>query len=188
MSLILYSIIFSSGLNSFSSSRPIDLTAILISSLSGTPVDRFCFLRKYLPASSIAESGIRPTSSEPVTRSPLFSALRQTSSKAKCTGVTVILVRFIESCAIPYSSIYHPIALTALRLPGIITGFPSLSLTILPVSGFPSLFTRPLSLTSNATALALLVEVVFRLILYATRKSLAPTAVAPVRALNSAGP
>jgi len=43
--LITYSIIFSSGLNSYSSSRPIDLTAILISSLSETPEDLSCIVR-----------------------------------------------------------------------------------------------------------------------------------------------
>ncbi len=41
-----YSITFSSGLKGFRSLKPIDLTAILISSLSARPVERCCFLRK----------------------------------------------------------------------------------------------------------------------------------------------
>ena len=38
--------IFSSGLNSYRSSSPRDLTAILMISLSEIPVERFCFLKK----------------------------------------------------------------------------------------------------------------------------------------------
>ena len=55
----------------------------------------------------------------------------------------------------------------------------------------PSLEIRPFSLMSNAIAFALLVDVVFKLILYATKKSRAEIAVAPdfaIDSLNSAGP
>src|SRR5687767_1199617 len=78
----------------------------------------------------------------------------------------------METWAMPYSSMYQPIALTALRVPGMLLG------------GSP----RPLSRTSNATALARRVDVVLRLTLKATRKSRAPITVAPERGLNSAGP
>src|SRR5665647_2559451 len=67
LSCSIYSIIFSSGLNGFSSESPIDRTAVKISSASETPAERCCLCRKYLPASSIAFSGISPTSSDPVT-------------------------------------------------------------------------------------------------------------------------
>ena len=40
-----YSMILRSGSNAYNSSRPIDLTAILISSASETPVDLFCLRR-----------------------------------------------------------------------------------------------------------------------------------------------
>jgi hypothetical protein len=89
---------------------------------------------------------MRPTSSDPVTLTPRSSALRHTSSKATCTGVTPILVRFIEICAKPYSGIYHPMAFTAFSDPGIMTGLPSASLTTLPVMGLPSRFSRPVPL------------------------------------------
>ena len=44
-SIIRYSITFSFGLNGFKSLRPNDLTAILISSSSGTPRERCCFAK-----------------------------------------------------------------------------------------------------------------------------------------------
>ncbi len=88
----------------------------------------------------------------------------------------------------PYSSMYQPIAFTALRVPGIITGFPSESVSTGPVSGSPRRFGRPLSRTSNATALARRVEVVLRLTLNATRKPRAPITVAPLFRLSSVGP
>jgi len=157
--------IFSRGSKGPSSSSPIDLTAILINSLFATPVDRFCFFKKYLPASSMAFRGTSPTSSEPLTRMPRASAFLHTSSKATCTGVMEILVRFMEICATPYSSINQPMALTSFSEPGVITWFPSASFTSLPVIGSPSRFVRPRSLTSKAMALARRVEVVLRFIL-----------------------
>ena len=161
----IYSMIFFFGSKGYNSSNPNDLTAILISSLSDTPVERCCLRRKYRPASNIAFNGSTPTSSEPVTRMPRSAALRQTSSKASCMEVTEISVRFIEIWAIPYSSINQPIAFTDFRLPGIITGFPFSSNTFLPVIGLPSRFTLPRSRTSKAIELARRVEVVFRLTL-----------------------
>ncbi len=71
----------------------------------------------------------------------------------------------MEICATPYSSIYQPIAFTHFKVPGFDLGLPFSSVTIFPVTGFPSRFTRPASRTSNAIALALRVEVVFRLML-----------------------
>ena len=118
LSCNIYSMILSSGLKGPSSSSPIDLTAIFINSFSETPVERCCFFRKYFPASSIAFNGINPTSSLPVTRIPLASAFLHTSSKAICTGVTLILVRFMEIWAMPYSSIYQPMAFTDFKCTG----------------------------------------------------------------------
>ena len=90
----------------------------------------------------------------------------------------------------PYSSMYHPMPFTAFNDPGMRTGFPASSRTAGPV--MPSRFLmRPASRMSKAMALALRLEVVFKLMLYAMRKSRAPTAVAPVLlawSLNSAGP
>ncbi|KAF5032592.1 hypothetical protein DSECCO2_615660 [anaerobic digester metagenome] len=54
--------------------------------------------------------------------------------------------------------------------------------------GLPSRIGLPFSLMSKATALARRVEVVFKLMLYATRKSRAPTAMAPVRDTKREGP
>ena len=154
----LYSMIFSFGSNGVSSSSPMLLMAMWISSSSLTPVERCCFSRKYFPASSMACSGIRPTSSLPVTRIPLLYALLTHSSKAICTGVMLILVRFMLTCASPYSSIYQPMAFTALQVPGMRTASPLASLA-------PDGSTRPCSLTSKATELARRVEVVLRLTL-----------------------
>ena len=180
-----YSITFSSGRKGFRSSSPIDLTAMRTISSSAIPVERRCLRRKWRPASTSARLGTRPTISVPVTRTPRASALRHTSSKATCRGVTAISVRFIETCAMPYSSIYHPMAFVARSVPGRMTGLPSASFTILPVTGFPSRTGRPFSRTSKAMALARRVEVVLRLKLTAIRKSRAPTVVAPVRATPS---
>ena len=75
--------------------------------------------------------------------------------------------------------------------PGSFNGFPFLSFKISPVSDPSFLLILPASRISNATAFALLVEVVFKLMLYATRKSRAEIAVAPdflTDLLNSAGP
>ena len=82
----------------------------------------------------------------------------------------------------------QPIAFTDFNEPGILTGIPSLSVTILPVRGFPSRFTLPASRTSNAIEFALRVEVVFKLILYATKKSRAPITVEPDFIECSVGP
>ena len=180
-----YSITFSFGSNGFRSSRPIDLMAIFIISSSEMPRERCCFSRKYFPASMRLRFGTRPTISVPVTLRPLAWAALQTSSKALWSGVTLMSVMFIDTCAMPYSSMYQPIALHPFNVPGIITGFPSASFTILPVSGLPSLFGRPFSRTSKATALARRVDVVLRLKFTAMRKSLAPTLLAPLRATVS---
>ena len=180
-----YSITFSRGLNSFRSSKPIDLMAICKMSSSGIPVERFCFLKKYLPASINVRFGIKPTISVPVTRMPRFCAQRQTSSKATCNGVTLMLVIFIETCAMPYSSMNQPIAFVPFSVPGIMIVFPFSSFIGLPTGEPPSRFGRPFSRTSNAIALARRVEVVFKLKFVAIKKSRAPTAVQPVRATPS---
>jgi len=68
---------------------------------------------------------------------------------------------------------------------------PFSSFIIFPDNESPSLFILPASRMSKATAFALLVEVVFKLMLYATKKSRAEIAVAPdfsTDLLNSAGP
>ena len=175
-----YSIILSFGLKGFKSSNPKDFTAIFIFSSSEIPRERSCLFKKKSPASSMACNGIKPINSEPVTRKPLAVALLIVSSKALCIEVMLILVKLYEICAIPYSSIYQPIPFTALSLPGVLTVLPSLSITFFPVIGFPSRFARPFSLISKAMALALRVEVVFKLTLYATKKSRADMAIAPV--------
>ncbi len=94
----------------------------------------------------------------------------------------------MEICAIPYSSMYQPIAFTDFSDPGSMTGSPFSSVTVLPVRELPSRNGLPFSLTSYAMAFARLTEVVLRLTLKATRKSLAPTIVAPDLSLKSAGP
>ena len=129
--------------------------------------------------------GTRPTISVPVTRMPRAAAARDTSSKATCSGVMPMLVMFIDTCAIPYSSINQPMALVALRVPGCISGLPFSSLSGLPVTLPPSRMGRPFSRTSKAMALARRVEVVLRLKFTATRKSRAPMVVAPERAAAS---
>ena len=180
-----YSITFSSGLNGRRSSSPIDLMAIFSMSSLGIPAERCCLARKYLPASRSAHSGMSPTISVPVTRSPRFWAQRHTSSKALCSGVSLILVMFIDTWAMPYSSMNHPIAFVPLSVPGCITTFPFSSSFFFPVIGLPSRTGRPFSLTSNAMALARRVEVELRLKFTAMRKSRAPTTVQPVRATFS---
>lgn len=67
----------------------------------------------------------------------------------------------------PYSSIYHPIALTDFtkRLLCERVHHFNVTRTISPVIGSPMRTTRPASLTSNAMELARLTDVVFRLIL-----------------------
>ena len=44
-----------------------------------------------------------------------------------------MFVRFIETCAMPYSSTYQPMALTCFNIPGMRTGSPFSSSTFLPV-------------------------------------------------------
>ena len=76
------------------------------------------------------------------------------ASKAACNGVSSMFVRFIETCAIPYSSTYQPMAFTCFNIPGMRTGSPFSSSTFLPVGLPSSVLTRPFSRTSNATELA----------------------------------
>ncbi len=84
-----YSMIFFAGSNGATWSSPIDRTAISTSSRSGTPADLPCLRRKYRPASSIGASGVSPTSSEPVTMRPSFSASSRAVSKTTCSGDAV---------------------------------------------------------------------------------------------------
>ncbi len=89
-SATMYSMIFSPGLKGATSLRPMERTATSISSRSGRPVvlacrplparPSCCFSRKYLPASSMASRGTRPTISEPVTLAPSFSASSRATS------------------------------------------------------------------------------------------------------------
>ena len=179
------SITFSAVTKGLSSSSPIDLTAMRIISSSEMPTERSCLRRKYFPASISVRRGTSPTISVPVTLTPRAAAARQTSSNATCRGVVAISVIFIDTCAMPYSSINHPIALVPLSVPGTITCFPFSSRTGLSVTDGPWRIGRPFSRTSNAIALALRVEVVLRLKFTAIRKSRAPTTVAPLRAISS---
>ena len=167
--------------------RPIDFTATLISSSSDTPLKAACLSRKYRPASSSDFKGIRPTSSDPVTLTPWHQLCDIPHRMQHEQGVTEIFVRFIDIWAIPYSSIYQPIAFTDFNEPGIMTFSPFPSFKIFPVTVSPS-FLASFSLTSKAIALARQVEVVLRFTLNATRKSLAPTAVAPDLSLKTEGP
>src|SRR5204862_4255970 len=100
---ILNSITFSFGSKGFSSLKPIELMAMSINSSSDTPSDHFCLRRKYRPVSTSLFFGTMPTISEPVTRRPRLAADSQQASNAACNGVSSILVRFIETCAIPDS-------------------------------------------------------------------------------------
>ena len=176
---------FSSGLNGRSSSSPMLRMAIRMISASGMPVERCCLCRKWRPASMRARFGTSPTISVPATRTPRASAARATSSNARWSGVAAMSVMFIDTCAIPYSSMYQPMALVPLSVPGIIIVLPFSSFTGLPVTLPPSRIGRPFSRTSKAMALARRVDVVLRLKLTAIRKSRAPTVVAPVRATPS---
>ena len=158
-----YSMTFSRALKGFRSSSPIEWMAILMMSCSGMPTERCCFSRKYLPASMRARLGTRPTISVPVTRMPRFWAQRHTSSKQTCSGDWFMLVMFIDTCAMPYSSIYQPMALVPFSVPGIMMVLPFSSFIGVPVMGLPSRLGRPFSRTSKAMALARRVDVVFRL-------------------------
>src|SRR5262249_51445685 len=150
--------------------------------------DHFCFLKKYRPASSKHLFGTIPTISEPVTRKPRLLADSTQASNAACSDVSSMLVRFIETWVVPYSSTYHPIALTCFNIPGIRTGCPLASSTVFPAGVPSSVFTRPCSRTSNATEFARLTDLVLRLTLYATRNWRAPITVPPDFSLKLAGP
>ncbi len=84
-----------------------------------------------------------------------------------------MLVRFMETWAIPYSLINQPIALQCFKVPGCQVSFPSI------------VTFRPFSRTSKDTALALRTEVVLRLKFTAIRKSRAPITVKPEAATFS---
>ena len=157
-SCITYSMIFFFGSNGVNSSNPILFTAIFINSSSLIPTLLCCFTKKYFPASSIDFRGTKPTNSLPVTLIPLACARSTAASNAMCKGVMLMFVRFIEICAIPYSSINQPIAFTLFNKPGSRTSAPLASNTFFPFSSF----TRPFSRRSNATELARRVEVVFK--------------------------
>ena len=96
-----YSMIFFAGSNGATWSRPIDRIAISTSSRSGTPADLPCLRRKYRPASSIGASGVRPTSSEPVTMRPSFSASSRTVSKTTCSGVVRVVEQVDRDLRLP---------------------------------------------------------------------------------------
>src|SRR5207249_2399991 len=168
---ILNSMTFSFGSKGFTSLNPIDRTAMSISSSSEAPSDHFCLRRKYLPASTRHFFGTMPTISDPVTRRPRLLADSTQASKATCKGVSSMFVRFMDTCAIPYSSTYQPMAFTCLNIPGMRTGSPFASSTGFPEGVPSSVLTRPFSLTSNATEFALFTAFVFRFTLYATKKS-----------------
>ena len=136
-----------------------------INSSSDAPSDHFCFRKKYRPASVRHFFGTIPTISEPVTRKPRLIADSTQASNATCSGVSSMLVKFIETCAIPYSFTNQPIAFTCFNIPGKRTGLPFASRTFFP-EGLPSsVLNRPCSRTSNATELARRTDLVFRLTL-----------------------
>ena len=128
--------IFFCGSNGANSSKPKDFTAIFINSLSFTPTLRCCFLKKYLPASNNASNGTKPTNSLPVTLKPRAVALSQAVSKTLCSGVSYMLVKLMEICATPYSSINQPIAFTDFNKPASHKGFPAASFIVFPFSSF----------------------------------------------------
>ena len=129
-----------------------------------------------------------PTISEPVTRKPRFAADSTQASNAACKGVCSIFVRFIETCAMPYSFTNQPIPFTCFNIPGMRTGSPFASKTGLP-DGVPScVLALPCSRTSNATAFARRTDLVFKFTLYAIRKSRTPMTVPPDFSLKTAGP
>src|SRR5207245_10912627 len=66
--------------------------------------------------------GSIPTRSEPFTRTPLFGADSTQASNATCKGVCSIFVRFIYTCAMPYSFTNQPIPFTCFNIPGMRTG------------------------------------------------------------------
>src|SRR6266550_6593218 len=185
---ILNSITFSFGSKGFNSLNPIDRTAMSISPSSEAPSDHFCLRRKYLPASNRHFFGTMPTISDPVTLRPRLLADSTQASNATCKGVSSMFVRFMETCAIPYSSTYQPMAFTCSNIPGMRTGSPLVSNTGFPKGVPSSVLTRPFSLTSNATEFALLTAFVFRFTLYAIKKSRAPITVAPDFSLKMEGP
>ena len=154
--------IFSFGLNGFSSLNPMERIATSMSSSSANPSDQSCFRRKYFPASTRHFLGTIPTISEPVTRRPRLLADSLQASNAACRGVSSIFVRLIETCAMPYSSTYQPMALTCFSNPGMRTGSPFESSTGFPVGVPSSVFTRPFSLTSKATEFARRTAFVFK--------------------------
>ena len=74
-----------------------------------------------------------------------------------------MFVIFIDTCAMPYSSIYHPMAFVPFRVPGFMITLPFSSSFFFPVIGLPSRTGLPFSLTSKAMALARRVDVELRL-------------------------
>ena len=105
------------------------------------PLNVFVFSKNIFPhQASLLTGSAQPT--HPVTRIPLSSAFLQTSSKAIWIGVTLMLVRLIEICAIPYSSIYHPIAFTYFKLPGCAFSLNLSHLLLILNLNLPSCFTN----------------------------------------------
>ena len=118
--------------------------------------------------------------SVPVTRIPRFCAQRQTSSNATCNGVTFMSVIFIETCAMPYSSMNQPIAFVPFQRTWNHNGF-----SILIFHWFTNrwtTFTLWASLFAyvECNCISTASRSVFRLKFVAIRKSRAPTAVQPV--------
>src|SRR5205823_9099822 len=76
---------------------------------------------------------------------PRLAAASTQASNATCNGVSSMFVRFIDTCAIPYSFTNQPIALTYFNAPGMRTGSPFASNTGFP-HGLPSfVFALPLA-------------------------------------------
>src|SRR5437899_2277662 len=119
---ILNSITFPFGSKGFSSLKPIERMALTINSSSDTPSDHFCLRKKYRSASTRFLFGTIPTISASVTCRPRLAADSQHASNAACNGVSSISVRFIETCAIPYSFTNQPIPFTCLSIPDIRIG------------------------------------------------------------------
>jgi len=72
--------------------------------------------------------------SDPVTRNPFFQPVHRLHQK-QCEGGDGQVGKVNGDLAIPYSSIYHPIAFTAFSNPGSYSGSPFASVMILPFTG-----------------------------------------------------
>ena len=132
---ILNSIIFSFGSNSFNSFNPMERIAMSMSSSSDAPSEHFC-LRKYFPASTKHFFGHTPRSPIQDYASLVCLPIRYRRQTQRVTAFLNVR-QILKTCAIPYSSTYHPMAFTCFNMPGMRTGSPALIKTGFP-DGVPS--------------------------------------------------